>query len=101
MSSIYKPIPIFLAALLIAACGGKAAKQTADAEAKSTEDITRPPVFVKEVDKPAVESNPDETISYDEWRKRREDEQRQADESTDAPVELEEPEEPEEPTKIP
>lgn len=37
-------------------------------------DITRPPVMVKDTPKPEAEApNPDEAISYDEWRKQQEE----------------------------
>ena len=59
------------ACLLLLACGGK--KETISEE--PIVDITRPPQTVKDVAKPAQEeTNPDETISYDEWRRRREQE---------------------------
>lgn len=58
--------------LLFSACGGK--KETISEE--PVVDITRPPQTVKDAAKPAQEeeTNPDETISYDEWRRRREQE---------------------------
>lgn len=95
-SSTITIVPLLLAILLIAACGSKAAKQPS--EAKTTGDITRPPSFVKQTNEPEAESNPDETVSYDEWRKRREDAAKQVEPSAESPVELEEPDEP---TKIP
>ena len=55
--------------LMFSACGGK--KETISEEPVT--DITRPPQTVKDAAKPAQEeTNPDETISYDEWRRRRE-----------------------------
>ncbi|MEO0368535.1 MAG: hypothetical protein AAF197_07075 [Pseudomonadota bacterium] len=36
-----------------------------------SDDITRPPVIVALEDEKVVESNPDETVSFDEWRKQR------------------------------
>ncbi len=65
---------IFCATLV--ACGGNK-KAPADPETgEPIADITRPPQTIvgrKEVQ----ERNPEETISFDEWRKRRLEEQRQ------------------------
>jgi len=81
-------------------CATKASKQKQVAtkeSAQNASDITRPPALIKETQAREFESNPEETISYDEWRQRRE--------GAAAPVgngsEPEEIEQPEEPTKIP
>lgn len=65
---------IFCATL--AACGGNK-KAPIDAETgEPTADITRPPqTIVGRIE--VQERNPEETISFDEWRKRRLEEQRQ------------------------
>ncbi len=55
----------------ISACAGKnKAKETAGAE--PTIDMTRPPVTIKGVSATEDESNPDETVSYEKWKKDRE-----------------------------
>jgi len=51
---------------LVSACGGKKNSATADTEIEK--DITRPPVFVKSTDLNS-ESDPEETISAEEWLK--------------------------------
>jgi len=57
--------------LIVGACGGK---KESVAEVP-VEDITRPPQTVLGgAKKVQEETNPDETISYDEWRRRREQE---------------------------
>ena len=62
--------------LALSACAGKkkqeaqATAQTQAAQPAATQDITRPPQTIvgrKEV----KQRNPDETISFDEWRKKR------------------------------
>lgn len=59
------------------ACAGGAKKS--DAENLSEEsakqaqtDMTRPPVTIGAEEKIIVESNPDETISFDEWKRKQE-----------------------------
>ncbi len=55
-----------LLGLTLCACGGN----KKEAVAEPVEDITRPPQTI--VGREEVqERNPDETISFDEWRKRR------------------------------
>ena len=51
---------------LVSACGGK--KNNAIADSEIQKDITRPPVFVKSTDL-SNETNPEETISAEEWQK--------------------------------
>lgn len=61
---------IGLTCLIISACGSK--KIPADeAEVANTSDITRPPSIVKNRKPAESESNPNETISYDDWKRRR------------------------------
>ena len=62
---------LLFACLVISACGGK---KTITSEGPIT-DITRPPTTVKGVEEQnQEETNPDETVSYDEWRRRRQKE---------------------------
>ena len=49
---------------------GKDDAPAANATAQQA-DITRPPVVVKDTDSKAVETSPDETISFEEWREQR------------------------------
>ena len=61
---------LLMICLSIAACGGK--KQAAPAEEQPVADITRPPQMVKEEPREVVEEgDPDETVSYEEWQRRR------------------------------
>lgn len=66
-------LTVLLMCSMVVACGGKAAKATENGLAQSgatKADITRPPQTI--VGRKVVkESNPDETISYDEWRAKR------------------------------
>lgn len=65
-----------LTCLVLSACGGK--KESVDGEPVT--DITRPPQTVKDAaEEVQQETNPDETISYDEWRRRRQQEAEEAD----------------------
>jgi hypothetical protein len=64
---------IFVVTQCIACAGGaKKTAQAAESEAASSaqSDMTRPPVTIGAQQKIVVESNPDETISFDEWKKR-------------------------------
>lgn len=66
---------LIVSSLLLSACAGKSVKANADEAAKvePVGDITRPPKLVTGSDRGvAEETNPSETISYDEWRRRRE-----------------------------
>lgn len=60
----------------IACAGGakKTATEGASQEAakQSQTDMTRPPVTIGAQEKIVVESNPDETISFDEWKRKQE-----------------------------
>ena len=63
---------LFLATALIGCGGNKKAAET-EVVAKQGPDITRPPQTIgTQEDRQVVEErNPDETISFDEWRKKR------------------------------
>lgn len=66
----FKLIGAALLCFTMTACAGS--KKVAE-PTEPVADITRPPQMVSNDPQVAVEeSNPDETISYDEWRKRRE-----------------------------
>ncbi|GAA6140077.1 hypothetical protein NBRC116583_38240 [Arenicella sp. 4NH20-0111] len=72
------PLTLILAfSLTLSACGGFKKDKPALAESKQPSvDITRPPETIvgrKEVE----ERDPEETISFDEWRKRRLEEQKE------------------------
>lgn len=101
--TILRTVLFISATLLITGCASKASKQTADistANQATAEDITRPPSFVQSTTESEAASDPDETVSYDEWQKRREDAAKQAEPESAAVDGLEEINEPEEPTKI-
>lgn len=73
---------VIMVSVVLSACGGKnksVAKQAEESKVTTTSDITRPPAVIKEVTV-EEESNPDETISFDEWRRRRQLEQQTSDE---------------------
>lgn len=76
MNKSRKAIVVLLVAILVAGCAGKRA---AKAEAESAQsgsqktmpqDMTRPPTTIGAERKIVVESNPDETISFEEWKRR-------------------------------
>lgn len=76
-----KILVILLAATQIAACAGGAKKaagadsdkaSSADPQKTAPTDMTRPPVTIGTQNRVVVESNPDETISFDEWKKQQE-----------------------------
>ncbi|MEM7361360.1 MAG: hypothetical protein AAF431_19945 [Pseudomonadota bacterium] len=55
--------------LVLSACAGKRkAEQNDD---RPVVDMTRPPELVRDISEQRVESNPEETISFEEWRKER------------------------------
>jgi len=60
-----------LAVTLLTACAGKKTTTEATQTKETVADITRPPQTVKREREVVEETNPDETISFDEWRKRR------------------------------
>lgn len=64
-------VSFFVASTLMGCAGNK--KSTSDEQlAKQGPDITRPPQTIGTQDRQvAEERNPDETISFDEWRKKR------------------------------
>ena len=70
-----KTVHLILALLLISsslsACGGKRAKAEQGVAVDSSGDITRPPSVVKEVVEQEVERDGSETISYEEWLRKR------------------------------
>lgn len=65
----------FTLSITLGACGGNKKAVAENATEGATSDITRPPQTI--VGRQEVqERNPEETISFDEWRKRRLEEQR-------------------------
>lgn len=73
MNNILKVSLIGLTCLILSACGGNK-KPAADVEIANASDITRPPAVVKDRLPVEAESDPDETISYDEWKRKRDEE---------------------------
>lgn len=76
MNSISKLALLLFVCFSISACGGnkKAASTSAVADAG---DITRPPVVEKDLNSVDAASPEGATVSFDEWRKRREAEKKQ------------------------
>lgn len=72
INDILKASFIGLTCLVLSACGGNK-KPAAEAEIANTSDITRPPAVVKGRLPVEAESDPDETISYDEWKRKRDE----------------------------
>ncbi len=72
------PVTIVVVSLALSACaGGKKNNSTEanGAEKAVSQDITRPPQTIVGRQE-QQEQNPEETISFDEWRKKRLEEQR-------------------------
>lgn len=81
-NTILKVSLIGLTCFVLSACGGS--KKTAgETVVANGSDITRPPSIVKDRLPSETVKDPDETISFDEWKKRREAEL--AGESTPTP----------------
>ena len=80
-NSLPKLTVLILLAGLMTACGPKRVAPE-EAVVANTKDITRPPSVTKDRAPSETESNPDETISYDEWRRRREAQQIETDDVT-------------------
>ena len=59
---------LFCIAVLSGCGGGKRGATKAAEEAANKPDITRPPVLVVDKSDEVVESNPDETVSFDKWQ---------------------------------
>jgi len=72
LKTFYLLIGLLVISGSLSACGGKRAKAEKNTEQVATGDITQPPSVVKEVVEPEAERDGTETISYDEWRKKRE-----------------------------
>ena len=59
--------------ITLTACFGRGSdKQQASAENKPQVDMTRPPNAIGNIEDREEEGNPDETISYEEWKKQQE-----------------------------
>ncbi len=58
----------------LSACStiGKLGSKEAKADDAPVVDITRPPEMIVNTKDDAVEGNPDETVSFDEWKKKTE-----------------------------
>ncbi len=70
---------LVLLCVTLSACGtrnaiskGDKADAAAGKDAKQPADMTRPPVTIGAEREIVVESNPDETISFEEWKRRQE-----------------------------
>lgn len=70
MNNIIKISLIAASCLVLSACGGSK-KTPVQVDAANSTDITRPPVIVKDEKAVEAEKNPEETISFDEWKKKR------------------------------
>ncbi|WP_147251019.1 hypothetical protein [Arenicella xantha] len=69
---ITRTVVTALFACLLASCGGK---KVAESEIAPVADITRPPIMTKQAPKNSAEPvDPNETISYEEWLKRQDEE---------------------------
>jgi len=68
----FKPlIVVLVSVLLLSACGGKRKATTEDGQ--PVVDMTRPPVMIKDISEQQVESDPNEVISFEKWRKERDE----------------------------
>ena len=71
----FTPLGLILAIVLLSslsACAGRAAKnKVADENSAQIVDITRPPETIGNAEVGEVESDPDETVSYEEWQKKK------------------------------
>ena len=75
MNSISKLSLLLFVSLSISACGGN--KKAASSEGVANEnDITRPPVVEKDTAPVETAAADGETVSFDEWRRRREAEKK-------------------------
>jgi len=74
LKALFLIIVMTLVASSLAACGGKRAKDDSQVKVQETasSDITSPPNVAKDVFEPEEETNAGDTISYDEWRRKRE-----------------------------
>lgn len=70
MNSISKLSLLLFVSISIAACGGNK-KAVSEAEVADVADITRPPVVDKDANPVEEAVAEGETVSFDEWRKRR------------------------------
>ena len=78
-SFIITLVSLFCLATLAGCASGKRSAEKAEAEARAP-DITRPPELVVDTSDEPAESNPDETVSFDKWKKRTDQQQnKQAD----------------------
>jgi len=75
MNSISKLALLLFVSFSISACGGNK-KVAAEGSNAQTDDITRPPVVEKDVITADTTSPEGETVSFDEWRKRRDAERK-------------------------
>jgi hypothetical protein len=75
MNSISKLALLLFVSFSISACGGNK-KSVAEASIVNADDITRPPEVEKDVITADTTTAEGETVSFDEWRKRREAEKK-------------------------
>ena len=75
--AVYVKIGLVSILLLnLTACFGKGKSAEAIASSEPSVDMTRPPTTIKGSDASAEESNPDETISFEKWKKERQDDEK-------------------------
>lgn len=70
INTILKVGLLAITCLTLSACGGNR-KVASEADVANASDITRPPLIAKNRVPEETEKNPDETISYDEWKRRK------------------------------
>lgn len=72
LKNFYLIIGLIVISSSLSACGGKRAKSEEPVAEVRGDDITRPPTVVKEVVEQEVERDAGDTISYEEWLRKRE-----------------------------
>jgi len=70
-NGLAKGVMLVALLVLLSACFGKgrSAPATTDADGQPVVDMTRPPVTIKGGPAVGEESDPDETVSYEKWKK--------------------------------
>lgn len=79
---------LFLAVALSGCATGKRSAEKSAAEA-STPDITRPPTLVVDKSDEPAESNPEETVSFDKWKKKTAEQQKAQEQAAKEPEQSE------------
>ncbi|MFT5136533.1 MAG: hypothetical protein ACI9XU_001948 [Arenicella sp.] len=68
---VFSTTMIIVLSVMLAACGGK--RKTTDINGEPIVDMTRPPVMINDIKEQTVESDPDEVISYEKWKQKRDE----------------------------